>query len=467
MAATGSMFHLSADEVEIDQEQVEESAQDESRPTAFMDSSISYAEEDVAPEQSEPASRRSRWVDEHACGSLCSLILDDRHRPWDGIEAWTRRRPLPPSMYAEQIAPFLRFDSPLPNMLYAIGGRSHPDILSSVDMFDSWHGRWVACPPMPTARAGSAAAPLVGGRIIVVGGYDGLGIVEGLLASCDVYDPRQQRWEEDCAPSLQRARWGHGCAALGGRIYAVGGCSLQRDAQPQENFMETLRCCEVYDPCAEESACAWRPCAPLQVPRSGSRVVALEPSGSNEAPRYLAAVGGCDDIFGRAETQPSVELFDATVGHWFLMPQHLEQPRTTAAVVAVSSRQVLVIGGAPSLASAELFQISQPSEAAEDESPTCKPVADMLEGRMGCQAAVLSLPAKGAQYPLSSSRCVAIVGGERCVNGDDEWGRAKQFSSVPVYDLDLGAWREDVVIPPMPSERTAVALCVAPGMVTA
>lgn len=415
--------------------------------------------------------RRSRWVDRHACSAICALILDDRRAGWEAFHTPSRRRPLPPWLYAEQIAPFLRFDDLLPNMLYIMGGRSHPEILNTVEMFDTWHGRWLKCPTMPTARAGCAAAPLPDGRIIIVGGYDEQGIVQGLLASCDIYNPRKQIWEEEgTAPRLRRARWGHGCAALGGKIYAVGGCSLQRDAQPQEAFMETLRDCEVYSPQACSSIASsggkgrWQQIAPLQVPRSGSRVVTLEPA-SGQAARYLAAVGGCDDIFGRAETQPSVELFDSQVGSWFLLPRQLEMPRTTAAVVATASRELLVVGGAPSLMSAEMFRVSLPGEATNEQRASDR-IEPMAEGRMGCQAALLRLPAKGSTYPLSTSQCVAIVGGERCNDGSEDWLlRSKQYSSVPVYDLKLGIWRDDVV-PPMSTERTAAAICVASGYVT-
>merc|ERR1719502_1322868 len=261
---------------------------------------------------------------------------------------------------------------------------------------------------MPTRRAGSAAALLPDHRILVVGGYNEKGIVEGLLASCDVYDPFQRCWEQaGSVPPLARARWGHGCATLVGRVYAVGGCSLQQGVHvpPREVFMETLRCCEVYDP--EENR--WRPCAPLQVARSGSRVVALRD-------RHLAAVGGCDDVFGRAETQPTVELFDAMTGVWTLLGTRLRSPRTTAAVTPIDDDRILIFGGAPSMASGEAYKVVLPgrtarglveecegeaeSSAPERGSPTETLVADMSEGRMGCQAAVVLLPEKGRTYPV-------------------------------------------------------------------
>ena len=96
---------------------------------------------------------------------------------------------------------------------------------------------------MPKRRAGSAAALLADGRMMVIGGYTEEGIAQGLLASCDVFDPTTGLWSEDgCAP-LSRARWGHGCAVLQERVYVVGGCSLQLEAQAQEAFMVTLRHC--------------------------------------------------------------------------------------------------------------------------------------------------------------------------------------------------------------------------------
>lgn len=414
--------------------------------------------------QTTPADKQTPWTDPCACWALCALILDDRR--YTGIPAEgeqpsrNRRRPLPPAIYAELVAPFLRFDAPFPNMLYAFGGRNQRrGPLNAVEMFDTWHGQWVPCPPMPTRRAGSAAAVLPDGRFIIVGGYNELGIAEGILASCEIYDPSISCWVEGGAKPLSRARWGHGCATLGGKVYAVGGCSLQPDAQPQEASMETLKCCEVYDPELER----WSACPQLQIPRSGSRVVALDD-------RYIAAIGGCDDVFGRAETQSTVEIFDVRIGRWSLLAGELAQPRTTAAAAAIDSRRLLIVGGAPSLSSAEVYRVDLPQglRRASDEEEiivTSDTITDMPDGRMGCQAAVIDLPAPGAKYPITARKSVVIIGGERCDETNGDWPRVRQFSNVPVFDIETGEWRTDAPITTMAAQRTAVALCVGVGRI--
>jgi len=421
--------------------------------------------------------RRTNWSEPGVAEALVWLAIDDRKG--------NPRRPssLPPALYSDAIAPFLHFDAPLPNQLYVLGGRNQQQgPLDTVEMFDTWHGRWVSCPVMSVRRAGCAAAVLPDERMLVVGGYDENGIVKGLLSSCEAFDAKTQTWSQEVA-ALERARWGHGCASLGGLVYAVGGCSLRPGSPPREAFMETLKSCEVYDQVAN----AWFPCADLHMARAGSRVV---PIGSH----HLAAVGGCDDVFGRAEMLPTVEVFDASIGRWSLLDTQLSTPRTTAAVAALDDGTVLVVGGAPSLASVEAFRAgpgtssgSPPSlqprplqaESAVNAAAavaaavgstepvaTSQPVRDIPEGRMGCQAVALSLPKPGAQYPLCTRTCVAVVGGE---NGDEDWeqdqAHVRQFSSVLIYDTEDNEWRPECSFPPMLTPRTAMALCVGHGRI--
>jgi len=427
--------------------------------------------------------RCGRWVDDDACSAICLLILQDKRGKLPaGDDRWSSRPALPAILYSQHIGPFLRLEAPLPNMLYAIGGRNRSSgPVDKVEMLDTWTGCWVVCPPMPRRRAGGAAAPLPDGRLLIVGGYDERGIAQGLLSSCDIYNPYREEWEEAGAAPLQRGRWGHGCAALDGKVFAVGGCSVQQETRAEQTFMETLRSCEVYDPLRNQ----WKPSAPLQVARSGSRVVAL---GSTR----LAAVGGCDDVFGRAETQATVEIYDSISGCWELLSTRLARPRTSAAVAALDDRRFFIAGGAPSQLSVEVYcapawnkverTASDISTRASDDgfsdeedilvkapkTPTSKIVQDMMEGRMGCQAAVVRLPRKGRQYPMCESDCVLVVGGERSedtngTSGNVVMPRVRQLETVAAYDIEEGEWRENGSVPPLEMPRTTIALCIGVG----
>jgi hypothetical protein len=190
--------------------------------------------------------------------------------------------------------------------------------------------------------------------------------------------------------------------------------------------------------------------------------------------RYLVAIGGCDDVFGRAETQATVEIFDISLGHWSLLSGGLAHPRTTAAAAAIDGRRLLVVGGAPSLMSAEVYRVKPPqrrfqgysvSGDEEEAAVTSELVTNMPDGRMGCQAAVIDLPESGGKYPMSTRKSVVIIGGERCDEGGGDWPRVRQFANVPIFDVETGMWRSDAPVPAMARERTAVALCVGAGVI--
>jgi len=385
------------------------------------------------------------------------------------------RQALPPGLYSDVIAHFLHFDEPQPNQLYIIGGRNQQEgPLKSMEMFDTWHGRWVMGPNMSARRAGCDAATLPDHRILCVGGYDERGIVKGLLASCETFDPRTQEWSSEVAP-LEFPRWGHGCASMHGLVYAVGGCSLQPGAPAREAFMETLKSCEVYDPKTDQ----WSRTGDLHMARAGTRVVVV-------GDRYLAAVGGCDDVFGRAEIISTVELYDPSLGRWSLLDMHLSAPRTTAGVTTLADSQILVIGGAPSLSSSEVFDAAsairqvaansseepetQQTNQSSQHSLTDRDVADIAEGRMGCQAVALQLPPPGGCFPVCTRTYAVVVGGE---SGEEElWDSAhqrpaqvRQFSSLLAYDTEDNSWAPDGLLPETSLPRTAMAVVVGRGQI--
>ena len=92
------------------------------------------------------------------------------------------------------------------------------------------------------------ASGVLGGRLYVLGGFDG-----GRLASGERYDPETDAWE-DVAPMGTR-KYDHSTAVLNGKLYAVGGFSA----------IGKLRSCERYDPAAD----AWEPVPDMATARSG------------------------------------------------------------------------------------------------------------------------------------------------------------------------------------------------------
>eukprot|EP00397_Hematodinium_sp_SG-2012_P005875 GEMP01005899.1.p1 GENE.GEMP01005899.1~~GEMP01005899.1.p1 ORF type:complete len:448 (+),score=75.07 GEMP01005899.1:163-1506(+) len=407
--------------------------------------------------------RRTNWTEPHVSRTLAWLIHDDRRGN-------TMRAPLPADVLQSVLAPFLHFDAPISDMIYVCGGRNQTiGPLPTAEMFDSWHGKWRQLNNMLTSRAGCAAASLKDRRVMVVGGYDGNGIVKGLLRSTEIYDPQTGEWE--LAGDLCRARWGHGCAALGGYVFAVGGCSLLREAPMQEQFMETLRVCEAYDVTTNR----WSEIASLHTCRAGSRLVAV-------ANRYIVAVGGCDDVFGRAEMLNTCEVFDAETNRWEILDARLSIPRTTAAVAAISDWHVLVIGGAPNLKSTEVISVRTPEKtdcAAQTSFQGmgrlgCH-MGHLSQGRMGCQAVCVTLPQDCASFPgtlqgqgYHGRRMVVVLGGEDGEEEADplpnEWSHGKQFNTLELFDIEARKWRE-VRLPEMRTPRTAMAACVSYGIV--
>ncbi|CAE7263634.1 unnamed protein product, partial [Symbiodinium necroappetens] len=82
---------------------------------------------------------------------------------------------------------------------------------------------------------------------------------------------------------------------------------------------------------------------------------------------------------------------------------------------------LLVVGGAPSFSTVEVYRV--PTADAGFSAREEEKVADLSDGRMGCQAAVLALPSPEKTYPVVERRCVVVIGGERCDEDVAEFAR--------------------------------------------
>lgn len=90
-------------------------------------------------------------------------------------------------------------------------------------------GTWTSGAPLPSARQGAVAAA-IGGRIYVVGGYD----CRNHLNNLDIYDPETNTWES--GPPMAQARYEAACGVIGGKLYVVGGMADYRSLSSLEIF---------------------------------------------------------------------------------------------------------------------------------------------------------------------------------------------------------------------------------------
>ena len=116
--------------------------------------------------------------------------------------------------------------------------------------YDPTTDQWatLTTPPRPH-RSGMAG--VIGGKLYVVGGWDGTGYGGQL----DVYDPAANRWTTKA--SMPRERFDAAAVALGGKLYVIGG--FVRDPDTTFTTVSPVRTTTVYDPATD----TWTRKAPL------------------------------------------------------------------------------------------------------------------------------------------------------------------------------------------------------------
>ena len=117
--------------------------------------------------------------------------------------------------------------------IFVFGGFSSPestDRLKACEKLDTLQSpmNWERVAPMESGRA-DAGAVVVGGKVMVVGGFSGT----EFLSSVEIYNPSSNTWQS--GPSLPAPRSCMGVAALDGTVYVAGGnrgtgrlCSVER-----------------------------------------------------------------------------------------------------------------------------------------------------------------------------------------------------------------------------------------------
>jgi Galactose oxidase, central domain len=233
-----------------------------------------------------------------------------------------------------------------------VGGRGDDGLstLASCEVYEPRKNRWSRCAPLHTARSHHAAVLLGDGRVLVTGGTTHQSS-EGhnrfvALASSELYEPARDRWSS--AAPLTDARNGHTATVLqDGTVLVVGGARAQR---------QHLASVERFDPAVN----AWTPMPPLHVARWFHAAV-MDSEGD------VVVVGGRSNV-GQGGRGPGVaiadvERFQVRRGVWVVLPPLGEPRQRTAVIAEPTDAGVVVIGGQTAVASTNYAETWHPGDA--------------------------------------------------------------------------------------------------------
>jgi N-acetylneuraminic acid mutarotase len=198
------------------------------------------------------------------------------------------------------------------DLVYAVGGRSNASncvggapLCKDLEVYDRVTNAWASLAPMPTARAGLAAA-VVGNKLYAIGGRTGTTPGSGAPLSClEAYNIAAGTWSPACgAPgalaSMPVAAMDVAAIAHGGKIYVIGGAGGPDPAGP------LLTTVQIYNVAKK----TWSLGATMPTARAN---LALAQCGS-----VILALGGRTGpaAFGPAVNSAVVEAYEIPKNAW-------------------------------------------------------------------------------------------------------------------------------------------------------
>ncbi|XP_026193188.1 influenza virus NS1A-binding protein homolog [Cyclospora cayetanensis] len=176
------------------------------------------------------------------------------------------------------------------NKIYIYGGQNLDyKALCDVEVYDALLGAWFGVPPLSVPRR-NACGTALNGLLYAIGGFDG----ESILASVECLDTRMKNWRQT-AP-LNCPRCSAMCCTHGDSLLVLGGTKGER-----------LRSAEVYEPRMDQ----WQPlsCSMIEVRSAGCAV---------SANNHIYAIGGMDSGH---QIHSTLEVLDPEGKQWtFLSP---------------------------------------------------------------------------------------------------------------------------------------------------
>lgn len=222
---------------------------------------------------------------------------------------WTTLAPLPRPRQEVAVAAF-------DGGVWVIGGfgeRAEP--VATVEVYDPATNGWQPRAPLP-APTHHAAAVVADGRLFVIGGFTGGRVRWTATDAVYEYDAQSNTWQVRAA--LPTPRGALAVAALGGRVYALGG-AVDRPSRAHE----------VYDAATNR----WTAANPMPTARDHLAVVAWQ--------GRVWALGGRESFLGTQYA--NVEIYDPATDSWRTGPSLATGRGGIAA--AVVADHILVFGG--------------------------------------------------------------------------------------------------------------------------
>lgn len=224
-------------------------------------------------------------------------------------EPWTELTPYPTGTMDSRVVA-------LDGQWYVVGGSDGFEPTAAVHRYDNASMEWVEVAPLPM-MVNAPAAAVIGGQIVVSGGWDDAGSTTGATF---VYDAGADAWTQVADnPSAVSAA---GQAVLDGRFYTVGGCTTDQCA-PSSSMVTA------YDPASD----SWEQLA--DYPEG----IAFTSCGGVEGQLYCSGGINPDTESSSAATyayDPASDTWspvaDAPSDHW-------------AAAYAAANAQLVVSGG--------------------------------------------------------------------------------------------------------------------------
>lgn len=239
--------------------------------------------------------------------------VESRLFAYDSVaSAWTERAALPERRHHAALAA-------LDGYVYLAGGHDHGS--QAVDTswrYDPDVDAWEDIPPMPQGPRGALGLAALDGRIYAVGGSS-MDLSGPATADCACFDPVMMEWS--MIEPMPTAREHLAIGAASGLLVAIGGRN-GGDVAP-----EMAGATEIFDP----GTASWRAGSPLPVPRSGMGI-----ASSGDA----IIVSGGEGIEG---LYVDVNRYDPVTDAWDALPS-LPGGRHGAASAHIGDR-LYVIGG--------------------------------------------------------------------------------------------------------------------------